>query len=71
MDVPVCRWYSPKRAATYLDVKVATVYAWAADGTLSGVVRIARRNPKGRGRHRVTIRIDKVQLDKWLEKKAA
>jgi hypothetical protein len=64
------RWLSVRSASVYLDVTVATLYDWASDGTIPGVARICRRNPAGCGRHRVTIRIDKVQLDKWLENKA-
>jgi excisionase family DNA binding protein len=67
MDAPTRRWLSPRNAASYLDVSLRTLYCWAADGTIKGVVRINRRNGKGIGRHLVTIRIDKFQLDRWLE----
>jgi hypothetical protein len=70
MDTPARRWLSPRSAAAYLDVSIRTLYVWAADGTIKGVARIHRRNPSGRGRHVCTIRIDKVQLDKWLEARA-
>lgn len=62
------RWLSPKTAAAYLEVKVATVYAWTSDGTIPSV-RIFRRHPKGQGRHRCTIRIDKLSLEKMLKSK--
>ena len=67
------RWLSAKSAAAYLDLKsVKTLYAWAADGTIKGVVRIHRRNPKGngRGRHVCTLRVDRLALDRWLEGRA-
>jgi excisionase family DNA binding protein len=64
------RWLSPKHAAEYLDLKaVGTIYSWVADGILPAV-RIFHRNPKGVGRHRVTIRIDRLALDRWLEGRA-
>jgi excisionase family DNA binding protein len=62
------RWLSPRTAAVYLDCKVRTVYAWASDGTIPAV-RITRRNPKGKGRHRVTIRLDKLALDAFLQRR--
>ena len=64
------RWLSAKSAMAYLDLKdIRTIYAWAADGTLPGVKRIVRRKHEGsgKGRHRVTLRVDKTQLDRWLE----
>ena len=64
------RWLSPRSAATYLDVKVATIYAWASDGTIPGVIRIARRNPKGKGRHRCTVRIDRSTLEEFLKRRS-
>ena len=66
---PERRFLSPRRAAAYLDVSLKTLYSWAADGTIRGVVRISRRHPRGRGRHICTLRIDKVALDQWLEKR--
>lgn len=63
------RFFSPRRAALYLDVSLKTLYAWAADGTLKGVVRIRRRNAAGRGRHQETIRISKARLDAFLERR--
>ena len=68
-EVPA-RWLSPRSACAYLDVSLRTFYAWAADGTIKGIARIARRNSKGVGRHRVTIRCDKFALDKFLEGRA-
>ena len=68
-DYPT-RWLSPRSAAAYIDVSVRTLYAWAADGTIKGVVRIRRRNPKGCGRHSCTLRIDRLALDRWLESRA-
>ena len=67
---PLRRWLSARNAAAYLDITVPTLYDWAGDGTIPGVVRIARRKPKGAGRHRVTIRIDKTKLDEFLERRA-
>jgi excisionase family DNA binding protein len=64
------RWLTVKAAADYLSVRPATIYEWAGDGTLPGVVRIARRHPGGQGRHRVTIRIDKMALDEFLKRRA-
>lgn len=63
------RWLSPRHAAEYLDVKVGTIYVWAADGTIPAV-RIRHRNSTGRGRHVCSIRIDKMALDFFLEKRA-
>lgn len=68
MDASGRRFLSPRHAAAYLDIGLRTLYAWAADGTIPAI-RIARRNPKGRGRHVCTIRIDRDALDKWLEKR--
>ena len=66
------RWLSAKNAAIYLDITIATLYDWASDRTIPGVVRIARKKPRGdgKGRHRVTLRCDKFALDKWLEGRA-
>lgn len=63
------RWYSPRNAATYLDVSVGTIYAWVADGTLPAA-RICRRSSRGVGRHAVTLRLDKFVLDRVLEEKS-
>lgn len=71
MQISEPRWLDIKTTATYLSVTPATIYSWAADGTLKGVVRIARRHPAGRGRHRVTIRIDRQELDRFLEARAS
>ena len=62
-----CRWMSARRAASYLDITVPTLYQWGLDGTLPGIVRITRRTPKGTGRHRVSIRVDRLAVDRWLE----
>ena len=70
MDVCGRRWLSCRSAAAYLDVSYRTILAWAQDGTLRGVARIARRNSKGVGRHRVTIRVDRLALDRFLEGRA-
>lgn len=68
-EVPI-RWLDPRSAAAYISVSYRTFLAWAADGTIKGVVRIARRNSKGVGRHRVTIRCDVQALDRFMEGKA-
>jgi len=69
-DVPARRWISPRSVAVYLDLKsVRTVYEWISAGVIPAV-RICRRDPRGRGRHRVTIRVDKIALDKFLEGRA-
>jgi excisionase family DNA binding protein len=68
-EVPA-RFLSPRHAAAYLDVSLRTLYAWAADGTIKGVVRINRRNARGIGRHVCTLRIDRLVLDRFLEGRA-
>jgi len=60
------RFLSVRTAAIYMDCKPATVRAWVSAG-IGAAVRIARRNPKGVGRHRVTLRIDRLRLDRLLE----
>jgi hypothetical protein len=65
-EIPV-RWLSPRSAARYCDVSYRTLLAWAGDGTIKGVVRIRRRDSKGRGRHVCTLRVDRIALDKFLE----
>jgi hypothetical protein len=66
------RWISIRDAAAHVSVSPKTFRSWCADGIFGrGVVaRIHRRNPKGRGRHVCTVRIDKSQLDRWLSARA-
>jgi len=64
-----CRWLSPRRAAVYLSVSVGTVYAWIRDGVIPAA-RICRRNARGVGRHAVTIRVDRVELDRRLKERS-
>jgi excisionase family DNA binding protein len=70
MDVPV-RWLSAKNAATYLEITVATLYSWASDGTIPAV-RITRRHPNGNGlgRHRLTLRFDRLAIDAFMERRS-
>ena len=63
------RFLSVKTAAAYMDCKPSTIRAWIAKGIIPAI-RISRREPKGRGRHLVTIRIDKQQLDDFLESRS-
>ena len=70
-DVPA-RWLDGRSAAAYLSIGYRTLLAWSADGTLGrGVVaRIARRDSKGVGRHRVTLRFDREALDRFMMARA-
>ena len=60
------RWLSCRSCATYLDTTSRTIYEWASAGLLP-CVRIQRRSPAGRGRHRCTLRFDRVAIDERLE----
>jgi len=64
------RFLSVRSAAVYLDCKPSTVRAWIAKGIIPAV-RISRREPKGVGRHVVTLRVDKRQLDDFLTRRTA
>ncbi len=66
------RWLDGRSAAAYIAISYRTLLEWAADGTLGrGVVaRIERRNSKGVGRHRVTLRFDRQGLDRFMESRA-
>ena len=62
------RFLSVRTAAVYMDCKPATIRAWIDKGIIPAV-RISRRNPVGVGRHVATLRIDKVELDAFLQKR--
>jgi hypothetical protein len=70
-EIPV-RWLSVRTASQYASISPRTLRSWAEDGTLPRgvVVRISRRDAKGRGRHVCTVRIDRLALDRFLESRA-
>jgi len=61
------RWLNAKSCAVYLDTRPRTIYEWASAGLLP-CVRISRRSPAGRGRHRCTLRFDRVAIDEHLNR---
>lgn len=64
---PGCRWYSIRSAAIYLDVAPGTIRAWISSGIIP-CARVRHRNATGRGRHICTVRLDKLQLDRAMER---
>lgn len=70
-EVPA-RWLDPRSACAYISVSYRQLLSWAQDGTLGrGVVsRIVRRDSKGVGRHRVTLRFDREGLDRFMASRA-
>jgi excisionase family DNA binding protein len=62
------RWLSVRTAAIYMDCRPSTIRAWVNENIIPAV-RISRRNPAGVGRHRCTVKIDKLALDAFLQRR--
>jgi excisionase family DNA binding protein len=54
--------WTPKQLASYLNVKVGTVYLWVKEGRIPFVVL-------SKGPRKQCVRFDPDEIEKWLQKR--